>query len=126
MTFSYGNLKEFEELDFPLLYRSNSVDCRKANATLSVTLPARTDVAGCPSGLSATSSKRVVDTVSPALQFTVVQTAGTSRNQAGDSIVTICIPYLDLLSLRKFLKEFLRTQVPSRTLATSRKNKDYR
>lgn len=126
MTFSYGGLKEFEELDFPLLYWSNSVDCSKVTATLSVTSPARTDVAGCPSGLSVSSSNMVMDTVFLALQLTDVQTAGTSRNQAGDSIVTICSPYLDLLSLSKFLKEFLRTQVPLRILATSRKNKGYR
>ena len=126
MTFSYGSLKEFEGLDFPLSYRSNSVDCLKVTAAWSATLAARAGVAGCPSGLSVTSSNRAADTVFPAPQFTVVQTAGTSRNQAGGSIVAICTPYLHLSSLSKFLKEFWRSQVPSRFLAASRKNKDYR
>lgn len=107
MTFSYGGL---EELGFPLLYRSNSLvtllNCRKVNADFSVTLPALTEAVSCPRGLSATSSNMATNTVFLALQFTIVQTAGTNWNQVGDSIVTICIPYLDLFSLSKFLKSF--------------------
>ncbi|RMC12722.1 hypothetical protein DUI87_10247 [Hirundo rustica rustica] len=77
MTFSYGGLGELEELDFPLLYRSNPFDCHKGNADFSVTLPARTEVMmSCPSGLSATSSNMVMNTMFLALQFTIVQTAG--------------------------------------------------
>lgn len=106
MTFSYGGLKELEELDFPPLYQSNSFDCHKVNADFSVTSPACTEVVICPRGLSATSSNMVMNTVFLALQFTIMQTAGTNRNQAGDSIVTICIPYLDLCSLSKFFKSF--------------------
>lgn len=106
MTFSYGSLEELEELDFPLLYRSYSFDCHKVNADFSVTLPARTEIVSCPSGLSATSSNMVMNTVFLALQFTIMQTAGTNWNQAGDSIVSICIPYLDLFSLSKFWKSF--------------------
>lgn len=83
------------------------------------------DAEGCPSGQSVTASNMAVDTVFLLLQFTVMQTAGRSWNQLKYSIVTMCTNYLDLISLSKFLKEFLRLQASSRTLATSRKNKDY-